>query len=269
MYQSYWGLNEKPFQNTCDPRFLCLSEQHEEALSRLKYVVEEHLGCALLTGVFGSGKTLLAQALIDYLKPDQYVTAFIFNPQFSNVELLQEIVYQLGVHQGVSDRKTDILHRMTEILNDNNAEGRHVVILVDEAHLIEDRAIFEELRLLLNFQNREKFLLTLILIGQPDLREKISQLKPFDQRVSMRFHLKGLRPEETEHYIQHRLQVAGANRVIFTPQAARAVHDSSGGLPRRINQICDLALLAGYGLKVHEIHPELISDVLLDPQVVS
>lgn len=268
MYLNYWSLSEKPFQNTCDPRFLCPSEQHQEALTRLKYVVEEHLGCALLTGVFGSGKTLLAQALIDRLKSDKYVSAFIFNPQLSNVELLQEIVYQLGVRQ-VPEQKTDLLHRLTEILNDNYSEGRHVVIMVDEAHLIEDRNIFEELRLLLNFQKRDKFLLTLVLIGQPDLREKIAQLKPFDQRISMRFHLKGLRFEETVIYIHHRLSVAGARRNFFTAEAMRAIHESTGGLPRRINQICDLSLLAGFGMKAHEISQEIVNEVLMDPQMIS
>lgn len=269
MYLTYWGLKEKPFQNTCDPRFLCLSEQHEEALTRLQYVVEEHLGCALLTGVFGSGKTLLAQALIDRLKADRFVTAFIFNPQLSNVEILQEILYQLGEHQTMPDRKTDILHRLSEILDDNYAESRHVVILIDEAHLIEDRAIFEELRLLLNFQKRDKFLLTLLLIGQPDLREKISQLKPFDQRVSLRFHLKGLKPDETARYIEHRMEVAGSERPVFSPEAVRLIHESTGGLPRRINQVCDLALLAGCGTQSVQVTPEIVNEVLMDPQIIS
>ncbi len=269
MYLSYWGLSEKPFQNTCDPRFLCLSEQHEEALTRLTYVVEQHLGCAMLTGVFGSGKTLLAQALIDRLKTDKYASAFIFNPQLTNVELLQEIVYQLGVRQSVPEKKTDLLHLLTEILTDNYSEGRHVAILVDEAHLIEDRNIFEELRLLLNFQKRDKFLLTLILLGQPDLREKISQLKPFDQRVSMRFHLKGLRFEETVHYIEHRLKVAGAAHNLFEEDAMRSIHESTGGLPRRINQICDLALLTGFGMKSSEINSQIVNEVLMDPQMLA
>ncbi|MSR77225.1 MAG: DUF2075 domain-containing protein [Candidatus Omnitrophica bacterium] len=268
MYLEYWGLKEKPFQNTCDPRFLCYSEQHEEALTRLKYVVESHLGCAVLTGIFGSGKTLIAQALLDVLKSDKYTTAFIFNPQLSSVELLKEIVYQLGVHDHLSDQKTDLLHRLTEILNDNYAEGRHVVVIVDEAHLIEDRAIFEELRLLLNFQKRDKFLLTLILAGQPELREKISNLKPFDQRVAVRFHLKGLKLDETQKYILHRVKVAGVSRAIFSEDSFKTIHESTGGLPRRINQVCDLALLTGFGMKASVITTQIINEVLMDPQTV-
>ncbi len=267
MYFEYWGLQENPFQNTSDPRFLCLSEQHEEALTRLQYAVREFKPCAVLTGVFGSGKTLLAQALLESLRPEQFTTAFIFNPQLSHVELLREIIYQLGVHDP-PDQKTDILHRLSDILNDNYAEGRHTVIVIDEAHLIEDRLIFEELRLLLNFQKRDRFLLTLILVGQPELRDKVSHLKPLDQRVSIRFHLKGLRAEETRQYILHRLKVAGAQREIFDEGVFPAIQESTGGLPRRINQICDLALLTGYGMKAEKITSEIIREVVMDPQAI-
>lgn len=268
MYLAYWGLNEKPFQNTSDPRFFCLCEQHEEALSRLRYAVQEYKACALLTGIFGSGKTLLAQALLDDLPPDKFALAFIFNPQLNPVEFLREAIYQLGVHDNIPEQKTDILHRLTDILNDNYAEGRHTVIIIDEAHLIEDRLIFEELRLLLNFQKRDKFLLTLLLIGQPELRDKITHMKPFDQRVSIRFHLKGLKPEETKSYILHRLRVAGAARPIFEENTFAAIHESTGGIPRRINQVCDFALLAGFGMKSPKITIPIIQEVIMDPQTL-
>jgi general secretion pathway protein A len=267
MYLEYWGLKEKPFQNTSDPRFLCMSEQHEEAFTRLRFAVQEFKACVLLTGVFGSGKTLLAQALLDSLQPDQFTSAFIFNPQLGHVELLREIIYQLGVHD-LPEQKTDILHRLADILNDNYSEGRHTVIVIDEAHLIEDRLIFEELRLLLNFQKRDKFLLTLVLVGQPELRDKISHLKPLDQRISIRYHLKGLRPEETRFYIEHRLKVAGAARPIFEEETFGPLHESTGGLPRRINQICDLALLAGFGMKAEKITNAIIREVVMDPQML-
>lgn len=268
MYLSYWGLHSKPFQNTADPKFLCLSEQHQEALIRLKYCVEEFKACALLTGVFGSGKTLIAQALLNGLSKDRFTTAFIFNPNLSHVELLREIVYQLGVHDNVPEQKSELLHRLTDLLTDNDAEGRHTVIIVDEAHLIEDRMIFEELRLLLNFQRQDKFLLTLVMIGQPELREKITQLKALDQRIAIRYHLKGLKPEETKTYILHRLAVAGAVQEIFEESVFPQVHESTGGLPRRINQICDLALLAGYGLKASKIDEAIIREVIMDAQTV-
>lgn len=268
MYLDYWGLNEKPFSNTSDPRFLCLSEQHNEALTRLKYCVMSRNACAMLTGVFGTGKTLLAQALLESLPSDQYVKAFIFNPQLSATELLYEIIYQLGIRDQAPTSKTEALHRLSDILNDSYSEGRHTVIIVDEAHLIEDRLIFEELRLLLNFQRKEGFLLTLILLGQPELREKIAHQKPFDQRISIRFHLKGLREEETHQYILHRLRVAGAVRQIFDQEAIHAVHESTGGIPRRINQVCDLALLSGYGMKAMVINGAVIREVVMDPQTL-
>lgn len=268
MYLSYWGLSEKPFQNTSDPKFLCLSPQHEEALTRLRYAVEDYKACAVLTGVFGSGKTLLTQALIDSLSPDQYTTAYIFNPQLNPVELIREIIYQLGVHDQLPEAKTDILHRLSDILNDCYAESRHVVIIVDEAHLIEDRLILEELRLLLNFQKKDKSLLTLVLVGQPELREKLIHMKPFDQRISIRFHLKGLKPEETRAYIIHRLEVAGASQPIFEEEAYLAIHESTGGIPRRINQICDLALLTGYGAQAPIITAAIVKEVVMDPQML-
>ena len=268
MYESYWGLRVKPFQNTSDPRFLCRSEQHEEALARLKYAVEEYKACAMLTGIFGSGKTLLAQALVDSLPPDKFTIAFIFNPQLSHVELLREIIYQLGVHDRVPEQKTDILHQLTDILTDNYSEGRHTVVIVDEAHLIEDRLIFEELRLLLNFQKRDKFLLTLILVGQPELRDKIAHLKPLDQRISLRYHLKGLKAEEIQTYIHHRLKVAGCGKNLFDEDTFEMIYESTGGIPRRINQICDLALLTGFGMKSKTITAAIIREVVMDPQVL-
>lgn len=268
MYLEYWGLTVKPFQNTSDPRFLCLSEQHQEGLSRLQYAVNDYKACAMLTGIFGSGKTLLAQALLDSLPQDKFQTAFIFNPQLTHIELLREVIYQLGIHDRLPEQKTDILHVLTDILNDNYSEGRHVVIIVDEAHLIEDRLIFEELRLLLNFQKRDKFLLTLILVGQPELRDKIVHLKPLDQRISIRFHLKGLKPEEIPTYVMHRLKVAGAKRSFFDQDTYEMIYESTGGIPRRINQICDLALLTGMGVKAKIITRTIIQEVVMDPQAL-
>jgi len=222
----------------------------------------------MLTGIFGSGKTLLARALVDGLRRDQYTSANIFNPQMGNVELLREIIYQLGIHDNIPQQKSDVLHRLADILNDNHAEGRHTVIIIDEAHLIDDRMIFEELRMLLNFQKKDKFLLSLILVGQPELREKIAHLKQFDQRISIRFHLTGLKAAETETYIQHRLKIAGAQEPIFESDTYRMIHESTGGLPRRINQICDLALLTGFGTKASSIDVETLKEVVLDPQTL-
>lgn len=262
MYKEYWGLAEMPFENTADPRFIYYSAQHEEAFSRLSYVVTVGKPAAVLTGVFGCGKTVIAQALMASLNKAKYDVAFIVNPQLNNVELLREIVYDLGIRDNLPTLKTDIMHLLDERLHQNLDDGKNTVVIVDEAHLIKDELIFEELRLLLNLQYKDKFMLTLILLGQPELKEKINNIKQLQQRIYTRYHLEGLQSEETAKYIQHRLSVAKTNREIFADDAFRPIYEGSGGIPRRINQICDMALLTGYGRKVKMIGKELIDEVV-------
>lgn len=161
MYQEFWGLSEKPFENTADPRFIYYAPQHEEALSRLNYAVIEQQPAAVLTGIFGCGKTLIAQALINSLTKAKYEIAFVVNPSLSAVELLREIVYNLGIKDNLPTLKTDIMHLLLERLQHNADGGKHTVIIIDEAHIIENKLIFEELRLLLNLQYKNKFLLTI------------------------------------------------------------------------------------------------------------
>lgn len=264
MYVNYWGLKEKPFENTADPRFIYYAPQHEEAFSRLSYAVSEQKGAAVLSGVFGCGKTVIAQALIASLNKAKYELAFIVNPQLSSVELLREIIYDLGAKDNLPTLKTDIMHLLDERLLHNADDGKRTVVIIDEAHLIEDKLIFEELRLLLNLQYKNKFLLTLILIGQPELKEKINNIKQLQQRISIKYHLMGLEQEETIKYVQHRLNVAQATRKIFADQAFASIYEGSGGIPRRINQICDTALLAGFGSKKELIDSQIIDEVLKD-----
>lgn len=264
MYEEHWKLKEKPFESTADPRFLYFSAQHEEGYTRLSYAVTENKGCAVMTGVFGCGKTVLAQALMEDLSRGQYEVGFVSNPQLSNVELLREILYSLGARENLPSAKTDILHRLDEMFHNNFDNGKQTVIFVDEAHLIDDRLIYEELRLLLNFQQNGRFLLTLLLIGQPDLREKVNAIKQFSQRVAIKFHLGPLDDADTRGYVQHRLKVAGREEPLFEDKALKAVYQESGGIPRRINQICDLALLTGYGRKVEKIDSDIIGEVVKD-----
>lgn len=264
MYAEYWNLAEKPFENTADPRFIYYAPQHEEAFTRLSYAVSEQKGVALLSGVFGCGKTVIAQALISHLSKAKYEIAFIVNPQLSSVELLREIVYDLGIKDNLPTLKTDIMHLLNERLHNNMDDGKNTVIIIDEAHLIEDRLIFEELRLLLNLQYKNKFLLTLILLGQPELKEKINNLKQLQQRISIKYHLMGLNGDETAKYIQHRLTVAGSTRQIFADEVFALIYNASGGIPRRINQICDMALLVAFGRKEALVDSRIINEVLQD-----
>ncbi len=232
------------------------------------YVVRENKGAALLTGEYGSGKTLLSRVLWHELQQeDRYQSVFILNPRLSGLEFIQEIIHQLSgteAHQG----KVDLFHALHKILYSNHNGGRHTVIVVDEAQAIEDKDIFEELRLLLNFQLDNAFLLTIILIGQPELKGLIVNLPQLVQRIVTRYHLKALTEEETKEYLLHRLNMAGAKKPIFSDDAYREIYLCSAGIPRRINTICDLALLVGFGNGVTAIDKKMISKVNEDLDVL-
>lgn len=242
MYLQFWNLKEKPFENTPDPKFFYHSRQHEEGLSRLLYVVREGKGAGLLTGTYGCGKTLLSRALSRELERDLYKVAYVTNPRLTDTEMLKSILHSLGVGQ-IPQGKGEILIAIEKTISANARDGKKTVIVVDEAHSIEDPLIFEELRLLLNFQTDDKFLLTLLILGQDELKEKVAQIKQLDQRVALRFHLEALGAEETASYAHHRLLIAGAKSEIFDEGALSMVYRRSGGIPRRINQICDMSLL--------------------------
>lgn len=261
MYESYWHLTEKPFENTPDPRFIYLSPKHEEALSRLLYCINERKGAVLLTGEYGSGKTLLSRVLLNELASDDYRIAFIFNPRLPAIDLLREIIYQLGSAPDSSADKTGLLHQLNEILYKNRNEDKRTVVVVDEAQAIPDANGLEELRLLLNFQLNDSFLLTLVLMGQPELKEKIAQLPQFRQRLAVHFHLTALSRLETKKYIEHRMAVAGGREDIFSPSAITEIYKYSAGIPRRINNICDLALLTACGKEVIRVSKKIAEDV--------
>ena len=265
MYEKHWGLKEKPFENTADARFIYYTPQHEEAFTRLNYAVSDHKGAALLSGVFGCGKTVIAQAIIGSLNKAKYEIAFIVNPQLSHIELLREIVYDLGIKDSLPTLKTDIMHLLNERLHHNMDNGKDTVVIIDEAHLIEDKLIFEELRLLLNLQYKNRFLLTLILLGQPELKDKINNIKQLQQRIAVKYHLTGLNQDETAEYIQHRLKVASVvDKKRFEDETFELIYDSSGGIPRRINQICDMALLTAFGKKQQVVDSRIINEVIED-----
>jgi len=269
MYEAYWNLKERPFVNTPDPRFLYYSQEHEEALSRLMYAVQTNMGGCMLTGVFGCGKTLLNQALIESLeKLGNYKIAFVANPFLSHIELLRMIAYDLGANN-LPEKKTEILtdfllQTLEKILHNNNDDGKHTVVIIDEAHVIEDKLIFEELRLLLNFQLKDRFLLTLILSGQPELKKSIENIKQLSQRIPIRCNLDRFGPEDTKNYILHRLDVAGRAEPVFEEGVYKVIHERSGGIPRRINNICDMSLLVGFSKGVELIGDDIVSDVIKD-----
>ncbi|MBI4223413.1 MAG: AAA family ATPase [Deltaproteobacteria bacterium] len=213
MYESYWGLTEKPFENTPNPKFFYTSAQHEEALTRLLYGVRENKGAVMLTGVFGCGKTLLSQVLFNELDKDVYRTALVSNPMMSSLELLRAVATRLGAADLPTKRteilKDVVLDAIGNLLMGNYNDGKQTVILFDEMHVVTDKDILEDLRMLLNFQLQDRFLCTLILMGQPELNKQISLNKQFDQRIAIRYHVDHFNAAETQGYIAHRMTVAG------------------------------------------------------------
>lgn len=261
MYEAYWGLSESPFDNTPNPKFFYLSPEHEEALARLLYAVRQRKGCALLTGEYGCGKTTVTRALLQRLEPERYEVALLTCPGSTPEEFLREVLYQLGAEAPPAPR-LELVHRVQDAVWRQVEAGRDALIVVDEAQLIEDDRLFEELRLLLNFQTDERFLVTLLLVGAPELALRVRRLRQLDQRVAVRFHLNTLDEAHTGAYIAHRLRMAGQTRPLFTPGAVTLIFEATRGIPREINTVCDLALLAGSAARAREVDERIVRKVL-------
>jgi type II secretory pathway predicted ATPase ExeA len=263
MYEHYYGLTEKPFSKTPDPRFLYQGRKHAEALARLQIAVED-LDIVLLTGEIGSGKTLLSRALIDSLDKG-YHPLLIINPRLSPPQLLRTVALRLGMEDPVRFRH-ELLEGINAKLYELYEAGKRPVLIIDEAQLIPGKATFEELRLLTNFQLDDRNLLSLVLIGQTELRERLDR-KPFRalrQRVGMQYHLTPLDRDETGAYVSHRLKVAGRELPLFTPEAVDVLFEHTEGIPRRINVVAGNALLEGFGRSAGIIGPEIVMSVVND-----
>jgi type II secretory pathway predicted ATPase ExeA len=268
MYEAYWELTEPPFDNSPNPRFFYLSPEHEEALVRLVYTVRHRKGCGMLTGEYGCGKTTLSRALIQRLEAERYEIGLLTNPRWGPVDFLREVLYQLGV-ETIERSKPELLHQLHDLFFRNFRDGRDTVVIVDEAQLLEDASLFEELRLLMNFQTDDRFLVTVLLIGSPELREKIRALKHLDQRIAIRYHLNALDYAHTAAYVAHRLRMAGRTRPLFTEDAIQLIFDFTRGTPREINNVCDVALLVGYTRRAGEVGEKIVAEVIKDMVGVS
>lgn len=264
MYTEYWNLKEKPFELTPDPKFIFYTRDYEEALIRLLYTVKELKGAMLLTGDYGCGKTMLSRVFLNEIMGSQYEVALVTNPRFSANELLAEIIYQLGggIQRDLS--KVQLLRIFNDILYANLMAKKETIVVIDETQAIDHLETYEELRLLLNFQKNDRFLLTLILIGQPELREKLSQLPQLSQRLVINYHLSTLNELTAGQYMDHRLAVAGARSSIFDHEAKKLIYRLTGGVPRMINGIADLALLMGYGARKDMIDEAFIAQIKND-----
>jgi general secretion pathway protein A len=260
MYTSFFGLSEKPFAITPDPRYLYLSERHAEALAHLLYGINESGGFVQLTGEVGTGKTTVVRTLLSRV-PHHADVAVILNPRVTPAEFLLTICEELGVTIADADRSS--VKQMVDALNRRllaaHADGRRVVIIVDEAQNL-SAEVLEQVRLLTNLETPTHKLLQIILIGQPELRELLdrTELRQLAQRITGRYHLSPLTREETHGYVRHRLRVAGASGEIFTPAALNEVHRLSSGIPRVINVCCDRALLGAYTRETHTVTAALV-----------
>ncbi len=260
MYTSFFGLSEKPFAITPDPRYLYLSERHAEALAHLLYGINESGGFIQLTGEVGTGKTTVVRTLLSRV-PHHADVAVILNPRMTPGEFLLTICEELGL--AIPDADRDSVKQMVDALNrrllNAHAEGRRIIVIVDEAQNL-SAEVLEQVRLLTNLETPTQKLLQIILIGQPELRDLLdrTELRQLAQRITGRYHLEPLSREETKGYVRHRLKVAGAAGEIFPPSALTEVHRLAGGIPRVINVTCDRALLGGYTRETRRVTAALV-----------
>ncbi len=260
MYTRFFGLTDKPFSITPDPRYLFMSERHGEALAHLVYGVTESGGFIQLTGEVGTGKTTLVRSLLQNRLPDNADVAVVLNPQLTAIEFLATVVEELSVEGEIDPTSTKSLtDALNRYLLRAHADGRRVILIVDEAQNLAP-GVLEQVRLLTNLETAKQKLLQIILIGQPELRELLSRidLRQLAQRITGRYHLEPLSRDETAQYIRHRMRVAGALTPVFTDKAIRTVFRLTEGVPRLINVICDRSLLAAYAVESPQVTPAIV-----------
>ncbi len=247
MYKDHFGLTETPFSIAPDPRYLYMSEFHSEALAHLLYGIESDGGFVLLTGEVGTGKTTVCRCLLEQL-PDTIDAALVLNPKLNSQELLATLCDELGISypEGAGGIKI-FVDLINAHLLESYAKGRKTILIIDEAQNLSSD-VLEQLRLLTNLETNERKLLQIIMLGQPELREKLElpELKQLAQRITARYHLCPLSRNDVPAYIAHRLQVAGAQSTLFSAATIKALYRFSGGIPRLINIVCDRALLGAF-----------------------
>jgi type II secretory pathway predicted ATPase ExeA len=266
MFREFFELRERPFGKTPNPAYLYESPLHREALARLEYAVEEK-DLALLVGEIGSGKTTLSRALIDRLG-DSRPVILVINPRLTPMQLLLAVAGGLGLPPG--RRRNEVLEGIHTALYELYEQGREPVLIIDEAQLIPSKQTFDEIRLLTNFQLDDQNLLTVILVGQPELEARLDRphYAPLRQRIGIRYFLGRLDAAQTAEYICHRIEVAGGRRNPFTADAVIRLHEVSGGLPRLINTIATTALLEAFGDEVGIIDGERIDRAAAEHRLI-
>ena len=265
MYESFYGLRENPFEVVPNPDYIYLGKNHREALANLLYGVRTKKGFIVITGEVGTGKTTLIHYLLDKLNGNnQTKTAFLFNPKLTPNDFIQYILKDLGIRvQGQS--KAEYLYDLHRYLLNAYRDEKRVVLIVDEAHGLSPE-LLEEIRLLSNLETSKSKLIQIVLVGQPELDETLSQpaFRQLRQRINMRYDLPPLSQKETEEYIEKRLRVAGAREPLFTKKAIQEIYRKSRGIPRSINILCDNALLNGFALYQKIVDVRSVREVAQD-----
>lgn len=264
-YLEYFSLAEHPFSNVVDSRFYYNSPQQAEALVKLKYAVDTRKGLAVVIGNIGAGKTTLARRILEELDEEHYEAALlvIIHSSVSSEWLFKKFAIQLGV-KNVPDSKIELLSEIYRRLHEINDQGKRAVVLMDEVQMLKSREIMEEFRGLLNMETAEGKMVNFVFFGLPDLDQVLSLDEPLKQRVAVRIKLNAYSEADTKDYIEHRMQVAGADCEIFTDSAISMIYKYSNGVPRLINTICDNALLEGFLFKNTSVDDSIIKTVAID-----
>lgn len=260
MYESYWRLQQKAFENCADPHFYYPSESHQAALLKLRYAIENRRGAALLAGPSGSGKTLLVTMLRATLGQSFIPFVHLVFPQMDTEQLLSYLADELTEHAAAVQSIPQSIRRIEQFLTANTERGRHAVVAVDEAHLLDGRTL-ETLRLLLNFELAGRSALTLLLVGQPAILPMLDRAPQLAERLGVKSLLRPFSEAETSEYVDHRLRMAGGAREVFGSQAKAALYRLTHGIPRRVNRICDLAMLIGYAEQQTSVSAEQLESV--------
>lgn len=271
IYESYFGFTENPFNLTPDPKYLFLSQKHEEALAHLSYSVQEKKGFVAVFGEVGTGKTTLCRAFLDMLSGENYEVALIYNPALTSLELLRAINTEFKI-DATRDSNWTLIEELNRFLLEANAQGKNVVLIIDEAQNL-DPAVLEQLRLISNLETETRKLMQIVLIGQLELENILSQhkLRQLNQRIVVKSHLRPFDLRETARYIEHRLCIAGGSKDIgklFTSAAYRTIHSYTKGIPRLINILADRALIVAYTLNKKKITGKIVRKAIADVEEV-